>query len=217
MRRTIAAGVAALVVLACMMPSVAAAAERTTKKLGPDGRVPGKWDLETPKKVAHPDTAPPTASGNGDGANGIHFTYFDDGDIAVVLGTATGHAGLFDKPYYTSGLLSWAIISANTTPRSAVQREQCAKYRTYDEAWALWVPNYQAYAYRARQYARSKIGQPYDIWSSKADQTKWYCSKLCWSAWRYTAGIDLDGDGGYWVWPVDLVNSSRTSAFGHWL
>jgi hypothetical protein len=25
--------------------------------------------------------------------------------------------------------------------------------------------------------------------------------------------VDLDADGGYWVWPVDLVNDSQTSVF----
>jgi hypothetical protein len=216
MRRTIAAGIAVLMAVACMMPSVAAAAERSTKKLGADGRLPGKWDLEKPKAVPHPDTAPPSAGGNGDGANGIHYTYFDSGDMAVVLGTATGHAGLFDKSYY-SGLSSWAMLSANTVPVNGVQRERCSKYRTYDEAYALWVPSYASYGTAARNYARSKLGQPYDISSSKADQTRWYCSKLCWSSWRYTAGVDLDGTGGYWVWPIDLVLSSRTAVFGHWL
>ena len=32
----------------------------------------------------------------------------------------------------------------------------------------------------------------------------------------HQTGVDLDADGGFWVWPVDLVNSSRTSLFGYW-
>ena len=216
-RKLIATGLIALMAAACMTPSAAMAAGGRAKGLRPDGSVPARWDLEKPAKVAHPDIAPASASGNGNGYNSITFGYFDDGDIVVVLGTLTGHAGVFDDPYY-SGITSWAVISANKTPVSSVQREQCIKYRTYDEAYGLWVPRYWTYyGGRARNYARSKIGQPYVINSSKTDQSRWYCSKLCWAAWRYTAGVDLDADGGYWVWPIDLVNSVYTSAFGHWL
>ncbi|HEX9092757.1 MAG TPA: hypothetical protein VF902_02125 [Coriobacteriia bacterium] len=217
MNRSISGLIAVVVAVALATPGVAFAAPGRIKAPRADGSAPARWEVEKPKLPLHADIAPPSAGGDGNGLNGVHFTYFDDGDMVVVLGTLAGHAGLFDRPYYSSGLSSWAVISANTSPRSAVQREQCLKYRGYDEAFALWVPSYAAYGIRARNYARSKLGQPYDILSSKADQTRWYCSKLCWSSWRYTAGVDLDADGGYWVWPVDLVNSGRTSLFGHWL
>lgn len=215
MRRTIIAGLAIATALATMAPAATAVAEPRIKNPSADGRVPKAWDLPKPDLPRHPDKAPSTASGSGDGYNPISFTYFDSGDIVVVLGTATGHAGLFDRAYYT-GLYSYAVWSANTTPRNGVQREPCAKYRTFDRAYALWMPAYRAYGSSARYYARAQNGEPYNISSSKTDQSRWYCSKLAWASWRYTRGIDLDGDGGYWVWPVDLINSRHTYVFGYW-
>jgi hypothetical protein len=214
MRRIISFVVAAVVVATCFTPAVAAAEQRS-KRAAPVGKAPKQWDLPKPDIASHPDTAPVSAGGNGDGYNGISFTYFDSGDIVVVLGTGTGHAGIFDRAYYT-GLYSYAVWSANTTPRNGVQREACIKYRTYDVAYAVWMPAVSGFGSRARYYARAQSGEPYNIGSSKTNQSSWYCSKLAWAAWRYTAGIDLDGDGGYWVWPVDLLGSKWASIFGYW-
>jgi uncharacterized protein YycO len=55
------------------------------------------------------------------------------------------------------------------------------------------------------------------VMSSKSDETQWYCSKLAWAGWYRIASRDIDADGGYWVWPVDLVNSRWTSVLGHWV
>ncbi len=215
MRKMIMTALAAIVLAAALAPSSALAAEQRFKAPGNKGDIPARWNMEKPDKTIHPDAAPPSAGGNGDGRNGITFGAFDSGDIVVVLGTLTGHAGMFDRAYYSS-LYSYAVWSANTTPVSAVQREQCIKYRSYDSAYGLWVPSLASRGSAVRYYCRAQLGEPYDISSSKADQSRWYCSKLCWAAWRYVAGIDLDGDGGFWVWPVDLINDPATSLFGYW-
>lgn len=153
----------------------------------------------------------------GDGKNGIVFTYFDDGDIAVVLDPgSTGHAGIFERASYRYGLNSWALISANVTPVEGVQLEQCVKYRLYDTAYALWVPKAGLKAAKARAWAARQIGKPYGLIRSKTDTRSFYCSKLVWAAYYYTTGLDLDGTGGYWVWPVDLVLSRNTRIFGVW-
>jgi hypothetical protein len=214
MRTIVSCAVAVVVAATCLAPS-AAAAEQRHKNPTADGKAPRRWDLPKPKIASHPDTQPLSAGGVGDGYNSISFASFDSGDIVVVLGTATGHAGLFDRAYYT-GLYSYAVWSANTTPRNGVQREQCLKYRTYDQAYGVWVPSLSSYGSAARYYARAQAGEPYNAASSKSDQTSWYCSKLAWAAWRYTAGADLDGNGGYWVWPVDLLGAPRASIFGWW-
>jgi cell wall-associated NlpC family hydrolase len=153
----------------------------------------------------------------GDGANRIAFTSFEDGDIVVVLDASspTGHAGLFDHRYY-AGLSSYAVWSANTRPVWGVQREQCAKYRLYDVAYGLDVPSKRAYRFRARDFAARQIGKPYSVFRSKTDTRSFYCSKLAWAAWYYAARIDLDHDGGIYVWPVDLVLSRHTRLFGLW-
>lgn len=152
-----------------------------------------------------------------DGANKVSFAAFRDGDMVVVLDplSVTGHAGLFDSRYYST-LYSFAIWSANVVPVNGVQREQCLKFRAYDRAYGLWVPGESNHRTAARDFAARQVGKPYNIFAKKTDLRSFYCSKLAWAAWRYTSGLDLDGDGGYWVWPVDLVNSSHTRVFGFW-
>lgn len=189
--------------------------------------------LIKPPVVAHPDVAP-AVPGNTDGApkvmaslgsvipgatgsNSVSFGSFRDGDIVVVLDPAglTGHAGMFDARYYSS-VYSYALWSANTSPVNGVQREQCVKYRANDEAFALRVSGGTYFRAAARNFAARQLGKPYNILGAKTDLSSFYCSKVAWTSWRYTMGVDLDGDGGYWVWPVDLINSSHTVLFGYW-
>jgi hypothetical protein len=151
------------------------------------------------------------------GTNAISFSRFDDGDIVVVLDPTSfaGHAGLFDHRYYVD-IRSYAMVAANVAPANGVQREQCLKYRTYEEAYGLWVPREANHGVAARDFACRQMGKPYSLFAAKTDLRSFYCSKLVWVAWRYTSGLDLDADGGYWVWPVDLVHSRYTSVFGYW-
>jgi len=203
----------AIVVAAMAVASTQVAWAAPVKKADSDGKPPAKWDQAKPQVKGHSDKAPETAGGTGDGKNSISFSAFDDGDIIVVLGTSTGHAGEWDDAYHYSDR-SACVWSANTTPGNDVLREAAIKYRAYDRAYGLWVPSVSAAnRAKARSYCRSQNGEPYLISSSKTDQSRWYCSKLAWSSYKYTAGVDLDGDGGYWVWPVDLINDSQTALF----
>lgn len=188
---------------------------RAVKRLAADGSVPARWSLSKPPVAAHPDTAPVTASGIGDGSNTISFTSFDDGDMIVVLGTPTGHAGCWSDALYNTaaGLRSYCVWSANTKPANGVQREQPLQYRAYDRAYGLWVPTKASYGRAVIGYCAAQAGEPYDILSSKTNYARWYCSKLPWVAWKVKTGLDLDGDGGYWIWPVDLVNDDQTAVF----
>lgn len=182
--------------------------------------------VAAPVPSAHTDRAPSVPgnlstlsalSGSGGGSNLITFGSFDDGEMVVVTDptSLTGHAGLFDERYYSS-IYSYAVLSANVAPANGVQREQCIKYRTYDRAYGLWVPTKSGYRVAARNWAYKQMGKPYSITAAKTDTRSFYCSKLAWGAWRYTSGLDLDGDGGFWVWPIDLVNSPYTTVFGYW-
>jgi cell wall-associated NlpC family hydrolase len=171
--------------------------------------------------TTHLDAGAPSPSsslmaGSG-GTNMITFGQFDDGDIVVVQDplSFTGHAGLFDSRFYVD-IRSYAMLSANTTPLNGVQREQCLKYRAADRAWGLWVPREANHGPAVRDWAYRQMGKPYNLLAAKTDLRSFYCSKLVWAAWRYTAGVDLDADGGYWVWPADLVNSPNTRVFGYW-
>jgi len=205
--------VATCVVFALTVLTAQVAMAGPTKNVGTKGEVPAKWDLAKPRLERHTDKAPETAGGAGDGQNSISFAAFDSGDIIVVLGTATGHAGEWDDAYHYTDR-SACVWSANTTPGNDVLREAAIKYRAYDRAYGLWVPSVSAAnRAKARSYCRAQEGERYDISSSKTNQSLWYCSKLAWASYKYSAGVDLDADGGYWVWPVDLVNDSQTSVF----
>jgi len=194
--------------------SPACASPGKDKKLGKNGEVPIQWNLPKPKVEAHPDVAPSTAGGNGDGSNTLPFTNFDNGDMVVVQGTATGHAGCWADARYTS-VYSYCVWSANLTSgvTGRVLLEQPIKYRQYDYAYGIWVPTKDSFGASVVTFCAAQNGEPYNISSSKTDYTKWYCSKLPWAGWKSKAAVDLDGDGGYWVWPIDLVNDSQTSVF----
>jgi len=200
----------------------------------------GLTGLAKPPAYSHPDMAPSLADGRDlqtgvpaefsaisitgqltgrmSGTNSISFDKFRDGDMVVVEDPAgiTGHAGLFDQRFYVD-IRSYSVLSANVNPVNGVQREQCLKYRANNEAWGIYVYG-QTSTRRtaARSWAYSQMGKPYNIFAAKTDLRSFYCSKLAWAAWRYTAGVDLDADGGFWVWPIDLVNSSHTGVINHW-
>jgi hypothetical protein len=217
--------------LARLMAAVACAALLTPSPALAAQREKG---LPKPPVVAHPDIAP-SVPGNiqgtslkmsaslgsvipgATGTNSVTFGSFKDGDILVVLDPAglTGHAGMFDDRYYDS-IYSYAMWSANTSPVNGVQREQCVKYRANNEAFGLRVSGGTYYRASARNFAARQLGKPYNILGAKTDLSSFYCSKVAWTSWRYTLGVDLDADGGYWVWPVDLINSRYTILFGYW-
>lgn len=193
----------------------AATAVVPVKRLNPDGSIPKQWNLPKPPRVSHPDVPPPSAGGSGDGSNSMSFTGFEDGDMIVVLGTLTGHCGEWDAPRYT-GIYSSCVWSANTEPRNGVQRETPNKYKGYDEAYAMWVPSVSvAKRIAARDYCRAQNGEPYVLSPYKKSESSWYCSKLLWGSYYHTSKIDLDADGGAYVWPADILNDSQTSTFRH--
>jgi len=198
------------------IPNDTSKEEKVIKRMNKDGTIPSKWDLPKPKVEPHPDVPPETAGGSGDGKNSIDFTFFETGDIIVTQGTATGHAGEWDATKFVN-IDSKCVWSANTEPVNGVQLETPRKYRGYDEAFGIWVPaTTSAQRTAAKNYCAAQNGEPYDIMSSKANESKWYCSKLCWASYKYTAANkDLDADGGYWVWPIDLVNDDDTRIFAH--
>lgn len=176
-----------------------------------DGSVRPEFNLPKPKFEPHADIAPEAAGGSGDGQNSLDFSQFISGDLALVFGTPTGHAGLFDWALYWD-INSPCIWSANTEPVNGVQLETPKKYRGYDIGIGAWVPDVSyGQCVEAVGYCSDQEGEPYNaLWlpyAKKENQNYWYCSKLDWAAYWYTsAHIDLDADGGDWVWPADLAN-----------
>jgi cell wall-associated NlpC family hydrolase len=222
MRRFIVVAIVAAL-SACFVPQAAFGLEKppvtTHSDIAP---------IETPAAPAVPDGKVKKAttslqamsldlSGTSGGTNAISFASLTTGDIIVVLDptSLTGHAGLFDRTRYSS-ILSYAVLSANVSPFNGVQIEKCVKYRLYERAYGLRVPQEYAHRVAVRDFALRQLGKPYSVLASKTDLSSFYCSKLPWAAYRYVAGVDLDADGGIWVWPVDLLNSRYTSIVGYW-
>lgn len=213
LRHTAIAAACALLVIT--VPTIAGATPQRGKHLNADGSVPRKWNLPTPE-LASDDSTPVAAGGTGDGENDLSFVSFDDGDIVCAFpgSTLTGHAGIWSDALHTSPDAR-CVWSANLTPVKGVQREAAVKFNGYDYAYGLWVPTRYAFGRSAVSWCAAQLGEPYDIMSSKTDYARWYCSKLAWAGWMVRAGVDLDGNGGYWVKPADLVNDSQTSTFAY--
>ena len=87
---------------------------------------------------------------------------------------------------------------------------------TRAEAWRYkgWSRN----NYRCKlaiAWAEDKVKKhhmSYSIWSSKWNQRKGYCSSFVWQSYR-RQGVDLDRDGGPWVFPNDLRRHRYTRMF----
>lgn len=214
LRRTAVVAVCALIITALPVTAGAAPHKKVPNK---DGSIPARWNIAAPRvPVRSDDSTPLAAGGDGDGTNALSFAHFDDGDmICAFPGTTfTGHTGIWKESLYYSPL-SRCVWSANTSPSSGVQRETAAKYRTYDCAYGLWVPSEYAHGASVVNWCATHLGEPYEITSAKSDYTSWYCSKLAWAGWKVKAGVDLDGNGGYWVKPADLVNDPQTATFAY--
>lgn len=185
-----------------------------------------------PGKIRNVGDVPPGSNGFGgtgdagimasdpdpSGTNDVSFANCDYGDIALLHDgwVAWGyfrHAGLFDADFYT-GLYSACFWSAQKD--TGVLLETPDQYHHYDECGLLWVPSSTAdQRYQTTWYCYYQYGEPYNILSSKSDESSWYCSKLAWRAYYVKAWLDLDADGGYWVKPDDIWNSSLTSCFAY--
>ena len=81
---------------------------------------------------------------------------------------------------------------------------------------AMWYPNMTNSQRNAIiTYMRNQIGKPYQI-SSKTNTSKWYCSKLVWRAYKEALNIDIDSDGGTYVFPDDILESPLTNVIYFW-
>ncbi|MBN1410564.1 MAG: hypothetical protein JW969_06940 [Spirochaetales bacterium] len=81
-----------------------------------------------------------------------------------------------------------------------------------------WFNSYYKYTYpteseriKAKNYARSKIGRPYNWFPFDQTVTSaFYCSQLVWRSWNYVnSKYNIDGGLGicWWVTPADLMTS----------
>lgn len=77
---------------------------------------------------------------------------------------------------------------------------------------------------RAVAYSRKQLGEPYDIATSKWNESKWYCSLLIYKSYSRTVtgmcletyGRSYDIKAGPMVTPEDLVDSPRSRVYFTW-
>lgn len=48
-------------------------------------------------------------------------------------------------------------------------------------------------------------GYPYSLWASKEDTCRFHCASFVWSIFKKSIRIDLDSDGGKYVFPIDIL------------
>lgn len=78
------------------------------------------------------------------------------------------------------------------------------------QRYALWYPNMtSSQRSQIANYMKNQKGEAYQLWSSKNNSSKWYCSKLQWKAYKYVLGIDIDRNGGSRVYPNDIKYSNK--------
>ncbi len=70
---------------------------------------------------------------------------------------------------------------------------------------------------RTGWYAQDHLlNKPYNIYfatNKKPYGKKMNCSQLVWAAYKNSAKVDLDGNGGPGVYPKDIVKSSKTKTW----
>lgn len=75
---------------------------------------------------------------------------------------------------------------------------------------ALWLPALTTNERKEiAKYQKNQAGEPYvfSAYPSEKERTnRWHCSKLQWRAYKEATGIDIDCDGGWVVFPNDIVN-----------
>lgn len=70
---------------------------------------------------------------------------------------------------------------------------------------------------RAADWARGEHGNGYTLnlfsGNKKMERTgETNCSRLVWASYKHQ-GIDLDSDGGHFVWPIDIAKSEHVSTY----
>ena len=70
---------------------------------------------------------------------------------------------------------------------------------------------------RATEYARAQKPDTYSVATSKNNESEWYCSKLVWRSYMEGFGLDIDRDGGYYVYPDDIETSPHLSTVYWWV
>lgn len=162
-----------------------------------------------------------SSNGDGQGTNSLSVSGLVKGDVlllndgGVQIWGAIMHAGIYDGTSSDLCIYSASPNAGGNNNNVGVRWERVSDWRKNDQAWTLTVKGTSTSQRKAafdyvRKYAT--IGESYEWSCGKNSTDKWYCSKIPWYAYKKSGtNIDIDGDGGYWVWPIDIYNSTKTN------
>lgn len=128
------------------------------------------------------------------------------GVILVTTDNTTGHAGIVWSTYST----------VESMYGSGVQRYDNDWNTRYNQVFGVTVKATDANQDNAASnWCYNQIGKPYNAnLLNTSTRSSFYCSQLVWAAFKDKYNINIDDDGGI-IYPVDLVNSAKTSAIYH--
>ena len=136
----------------------------------------------------------------------------DPGDVLVTLDAKTsgwnhGHAGIVVSRKKSNK------FTVEAFPEKGVGYHANDWKSRYKTVKGLHVKGAKAKHYNgAQKWAQAQVGKPYSLTAGKNQTSKYYCSLLVWKAWRLQ-GWDIDHDGGYYVFPIDILKDAHTVAF----
>lgn len=151
-----------------------------------------------------------SSSSGGEGAKVVLPNASYKGDIfwtpARTAGIAHGHVGIYTD--------SKTIVEAVGTGQVS-RMVEAKNVRVAEGSKLMYVNTTQATRNQAAQYSTQMVGKPYNnnfFYNHKVDDDSYNCSQLVWAAYKKT-GLDLDSDGGWGVYPNDILNSNKTVTY----
>lgn len=134
------------------------------------------------------------------------------GDIfynpASTVGIKHGHVGVYSS--------QTRIVEAPGIKQRSRETD-IRNVSVYKTSQLLYVKISESKRKAAGRYAKNKLlNKPYNIYfatNKKPYGKNMNCSQLVWAAYKNSAKVDLDGNGGPGVYPKDIVKSSKTKTW----
>ena len=134
------------------------------------------------------------------------------GDIfynpASTVGIKFGHVGVYSS--------QTRIVEAPGVKQRSRETD-IRNVSVYKTSQLLYVKISESKRKAAGRYAKNKLlNKPYNIYfaTNKNPYGKnMNCSQLVWAAYKNSAKVDLDGNGGPGVYPNDIVKSTKTKTW----
>lgn len=131
---------------------------------------------------------------------------------------AFGHAGVVYKlnnglnyggnPNNSNTKTMEAVGDRPNTNDEVVEESYNSYWTSNNFNWLLliYAPNL-SWSERSdiKDYAKAQDPDTYSLSSPKWNTSSWYCSKLVWKSYKEKTNMDIDYDGGYYVYPVDMA------------